>query len=48
LESESKSATNGDRRWYFGQHGYAVREELDEYRGSQFDTDSDTDTDFAG
>jgi hypothetical protein len=26
-----------------GQRGYAVREELGEYRGSQFDTDADTD-----
>ena len=27
------------------QRGYAVREELGEYRGSQFDTDTDTETD---
>ena len=26
-----------------GQRGYAVREELGEYRVSQFDTDTDTD-----
>jgi len=28
-----------------GQRGYAVREELREYRLSKFDTDTDTDTD---
>jgi four helix bundle protein len=28
-----------------GQRGYAIREELGEYRSSQFDTDSDSDTD---
>jgi hypothetical protein len=28
-----------------GPRGYAVREELGEYRVSQFDTDTDTDTD---
>jgi hypothetical protein len=28
-----------------GQRGDAVREELREYRGSQFDTDTDIDTD---
>ncbi len=28
-----------------GQRGYAIREELGEYRISQFDTDTDTDTD---
>jgi len=28
-----------------GQRGYAVREELGEYRVSQFDTDTNTDTD---
>jgi len=28
-----------------GQRGYAIREELGEYRVSQFDTDTDTDTD---
>ncbi len=28
-----------------GQRGYALREELGEYRVSQFDTDTDTDTD---
>jgi hypothetical protein len=32
----------------FGQRGCAVREELCEYRGSQFDTDTDTDTDDHG
>jgi hypothetical protein len=28
-----------------GQRGYAVREDLGEYRGSRFDADTDTDTD---
>jgi hypothetical protein len=31
-----------------GQRGYAVREELGDYRVSQFDTDTDTDTELAG
>jgi len=31
-----------------GRRGYAVREELGEYRVSQLDTDTDTDTDLAG
>jgi hypothetical protein len=30
------------------QRGYAVREELGEYRVSQFETDPDTDTDWLG